>query len=178
MLVTSYLPIQTTKIFYNFWRALGPPLWKRFRHPWPIIQWFSTFSLKGSIQIQHYDCAREPHSGAYRGGQGAQFPGRRITAGMPRSTINVTSTFFNTAHFLPYDLRHRSGGAKLASCPGRHLNLVTPLAVQVKWHVFFYSRRKSVTQNNGGFIGRPLRTAQRVLGSHTRSSEQWLRKLP
>jgi len=34
MLVTSQWPIQTTKNFYSFWRALVlTPTWKRFRHP-------------------------------------------------------------------------------------------------------------------------------------------------
>jgi len=31
------------------------------------------------------------------------------------------STSFNKAHFFPKDLRFEHGGAKLASCPGRHL---------------------------------------------------------
>jgi len=31
------------------------------------------------------------------------------------------STFFNTAHLLPEDLRFEHGGAKLVSCLGRHL---------------------------------------------------------
>ena len=36
----------------------------------------------------------------------------------PKSPNNVTSTFFNTVHSLPKDLRFEHGGAKLASCPG------------------------------------------------------------
>jgi len=72
--------------------------------------------------------------GVTRGARGAQFPGRRITMGAPnycgrrrmtarspKSPNIVTSTFFNTVHLLPKDLRFEHGGAKLASCPGRHL---------------------------------------------------------
>jgi len=39
----------------------------------------------------------------------------------PISPNNVTSTFFNTLHLLPKDIRFEHGDAKLASCPGRHL---------------------------------------------------------
>ena len=38
----------------------------------------------------------------------------------PKSPNNLTSTFFNTVRLLPKDLRFEHGGAKLASCPGRH----------------------------------------------------------
>ena len=58
-----------------------------------------------------------------------QFPGRWITAGAPKSLNNVTSTFFNTVHLLPKDLRFEHGGAKLASFPGRHLTLIRPWAL-------------------------------------------------
>jgi len=53
--------------------------------------------------------------------RGAQFPGRRFIMGGPKSPNNVISTFFNTAYLLLKDLRFKNGGAKLASCPGRHL---------------------------------------------------------
>jgi len=39
---------------------------------------------------------------------------------------DVTRTFFNTVHLLPEDLRFENGGAKLASCPGRHLTSLSP----------------------------------------------------
>ena len=60
------------------------------------------------------------------GASEAQFPGRRITMGAPKSPDNVTNTFFNAEHLLPKDLRFELGGAKLASCTGRHLNLLQP----------------------------------------------------
>jgi len=42
MLVTSQLPIQTTKIFDRLFDVhLCPPLWKRFRHPWKYLTVFS-----------------------------------------------------------------------------------------------------------------------------------------
>jgi len=42
------------------------------------------------------------------------------------SAILITNTFFNTANLLPKDLRFEHGGAKLASCPGRHLTSLRP----------------------------------------------------
>jgi len=49
-----------------------------------------------------------------------------MTAGAPKSHSNVTITVFNTAHMLPKNLRFEHGGAKLASCPGRHLTSLRP----------------------------------------------------
>ena len=46
--------------------------------------------------------------------------------GAPKSPNNVTSTFFNTVHLLWKELRFEHGGAKLASCPGRHLTSLRP----------------------------------------------------
>jgi len=44
-----------------------------------------------------------------------------MTAGAPKSSNNVTSTFFNTVHLLPKDFKFEHGGIKLASCPERCL---------------------------------------------------------
>ena len=52
---------------------------------------------------------------------------RLMTAGAPKSPNNVTSTFFNTVHLLPKDLKFEQGGAKRASCPGRCLTSLRPL---------------------------------------------------
>jgi len=41
--------------------------------------------------------------------------------GAPKSPDNVVSTFFNAVHLLPKDLTIEYWGAKLVSCPGRHL---------------------------------------------------------
>jgi len=49
-----------------------------------------------------------------------------MTAGAKKSPENVTSTCFNTVHLLLKDLRFEHGGAKLASCPGRHLTSLRP----------------------------------------------------
>jgi len=56
--------------------------------------------------------------------RGHNCPGAESLRGAPKSPKNVTGTFFNTAHLLPKDLRFKHGGAKLASCPGRHLTSV------------------------------------------------------
>ena len=53
-------------------------------------------------------------------------PGRRTTVGVPESPNYVASSFFNTVHLLSKDLWLEHGGAKLASCPGRHLASVRP----------------------------------------------------
>jgi len=52
--------------------------------------------------------------------------GRQMSAGSPKSPNSFTRTFCNTLHFLPKDLRCKHGGAKLASCPGRHLTSLRP----------------------------------------------------
>ena len=41
--------------------------------------------------------------------------------GATKSSMNVTSTFFNTVHLLRKDIRFKQGGTKLASCPRSHL---------------------------------------------------------
>jgi len=48
-----------------------------------------------------------------------------MTAGAPKNPNHVTSTFFDTVHLLPEDLRFEHAGGKLASCPGRHLTSVS-----------------------------------------------------
>jgi len=55
-----------------------------------------------------------------------------MTGEAPKSLNNVTSTFFNTVHLLAKDLKFYYGGAKLASCPGRHLTSLGP------WLVIMY----------------------------------------
>jgi len=42
---------------------------------------------------------------------------------------NMERTFFNTVHLLPKDLMFKNVGAKLVSCPGRHLTSVRPWEV-------------------------------------------------
>jgi len=44
----------------------------------------------------------------------------------PKSPNIITSTFFNTIHLLPKDIRFEHGGAKLTYCPGRHLTSLRP----------------------------------------------------
>ena len=64
--------------------------------------------------------------GVTRGCKGAHFRERRITAGVPKTPNNAKSTFFNTVHLLPKDLRIEYGDAKLVSFPGRHLTSLRP----------------------------------------------------
>jgi len=51
-------------------------------------------------------------------GQGAQFPGRRIAMGAPKSPNNFTSIFFNTVHLLPEDFKSKMGAPNLLLDPG------------------------------------------------------------
>ena len=77
------------------------------------------------------------YEGRNQGSKGAQFPGgeslwrRRMTAWSAGKSQQVTSTFINTVHFLAKDLRLEHGGAKHASCPGRHLTLLRPCRSQL-----------------------------------------------
>jgi len=50
----------------------------------------------------------------------------QTTAGGADKSWNATCTFFDTGNLLPKDLRFEHGGAKLASCPGRHLTSLHP----------------------------------------------------
>jgi len=50
-------------------------------------------------------------------GKGAQFSGRQITARVPKSPNIVTSTFFNTVHLLPKDLKFEQGAPNLLLVP-------------------------------------------------------------
>ena len=59
-----------------------------------------------------------------QGGQGGTIFREPNHCGAPQSTNNVASTFFNTVHLLPKDLRFEHGCTKLVSCPGRHLTSV------------------------------------------------------
>jgi len=52
------------------------------------------------------------------GSKGAQFPVHRITMGAPKNPSNVTSTFFNTVHLLPKDLKFEHGASNLLLVPG------------------------------------------------------------
>jgi len=66
--------------------------------------------------------------------EGAQFPGRQITGGAPKSPNNVTSTFFNAVGYICFRKTcYRHGGAKLASCPGRHLISLRPFVISISY---------------------------------------------
>ena len=90
--------------------------------------------------------------GACRGGTRGVQGGDNSRAS--KSPNNVTSTFFNTVHLLPKDLRFEHGGAKLASCPGRHLTSLRPwiqgvLPAVVLAYSFWFEERSKVLLNGG-----------------------------
>jgi len=59
-------------------------------------------------------------------GQGGHnSPGAKRLRGAGKSQ-QYHNTFFNTVNLLPKELRLEHGGAKLASCPGRHLTSLRP----------------------------------------------------
>ena len=83
------------------------------------------------------------------GGKGSTIPrapshwgGRRLTAGGAKKS-QLTSTFFNTVHLLPKDLRFKYGGTKLASFPGRQLNSLRPWY----WKVYNFTIPAIAVQN-------------------------------
>jgi len=69
--------------------------------------------------------------GRNEGDKGGKIPRAPNHYGGAKSPNNVTSTFFNTVHLLPEDLRFKHGGAKLASCSGRHLTSLRPWLAEV-----------------------------------------------
>jgi len=73
-----------------------------------------------NVKVQRaFDC----YAGAE---QGDNCPGAKSLRARPKSPNSITSTSFNTEHLLPKDLRFDHGGAKLSSCPGRHLTSLRP----------------------------------------------------
>ena len=77
-----------------------------------------------------------------RGAREAQFPGRRVSAGVPnhyggaeslqggaKSPNNITSTVLSSMQHICLnrnEFRFKNGGAKRASCPGCHLTSLRP----------------------------------------------------
>jgi len=82
-----------------------------------------TYSVSNPEFAASFESAQGRNEGVQGGGT---IPGRRITAGAPKSLNNIASTFFNAVYLLPKDLRFEHGGAKLVSCRGRHLTSVRP----------------------------------------------------
>jgi len=72
-----------------------------------------------------------------------------MAAGAPKSPNNLTSTFLNTVHFLPIDLSFKHGGAKLASCPARHL---TSLRAWVETVLSIQQERTTYPKTNESFL--------------------------
>ena len=139
-----------TSLINNFLVNKGPPSKSkivcrfkyRFQVAWPHV--LTSINTKSSNthsdEVVHhvndfpwnnFPCSgftQEPLQGRNEGRKrGHNSPGVE-SLGTPRSSNNVTSTFFKTAHLLLKNLRFKRGDAKHVSCPGRRLNSVRPCA--------------------------------------------------
>ena len=135
---------------------LVPPSWKKsFRRPWchalmrniKIVKkrrWknyaflvlasiTSAANLTESVTFEESRTKRDSARGVTKGGRGVTIP--RATnhngdaeslRGARKSPNSAVSSSFNTVDLLPKDLRFEHRGAKLASCPGRHLTSLRP----------------------------------------------------
>ena len=70
-------------------------------------------------------------------GKGGAIPRALNHSGGDKCPNNIASTFFCTVHLLPKDLGFEHGGAKLASCPGRHLTSLRPCLGVIQCTVLF-----------------------------------------
>jgi len=68
----------------------------------------------------------------------------------PKRRNSVANTFLNTVHLLPKDLRFEHGGAKLASCPCRHLTSVHPCTHRMP--VFIWKCCDAALLDDGYFL--------------------------
>ena len=89
--------------------------------------------------------------GRNEGGKGVIIPRAPIDCGRCRKVLTMSQVLFNTVHLLPKDLRFENGGAKLVSCPGRHLTSLRPCmwgaaAANEQRHVL-HLRRRSMKRN-------------------------------
>jgi len=84
-------------------------------------------------------------------GQGGAIPRAR------KSPNNVTCTFLNTVQLLPKDLRFEHGGARFASCPGRHQTWHSECWFQsVILNVILVNQRVVHSDNQRSFMKRSL----------------------
>jgi len=125
IIVPSARPIKLICDVTRLWRNFAPP--RKFS-AYATVDWY--YVLKARTR------------GVTIGGKGAQFPGyqnttgRRITTWVlnpicwARRKVSTVSqpTFFKTVNLLLENLRLEYGGAKLASCPGRHPWVAEPFS--------------------------------------------------
>ena len=83
----------------------------------PLFNILQNLKIFSSFRVKLFVCSEK---GRNDGGKRAQVPGLQITTVAPKNSNNVTNTPFNKVHLLPKNLRFEHGGAKFASCPGRH----------------------------------------------------------
>jgi len=119
-----------TKLYEETWNAASNLPWQSVSNPcrivfencrcsWNRSSWRS--HLKICLFSENFLIVIAHHQGHNDGGQGGIIPLAPNHCGGPKSHNNFISTSFNAVHLLPKDLRFEHGGAKLASCPGRHL---------------------------------------------------------
>jgi len=91
------------------------PLLSKLQYSWVRS---SVFAVEVCVLVRAYEQGRND-----RGDKGGKYPGHLKTTGASKSPNIIVSTFFirPTVHLLPKDLRFKDGGAKLVSCPRRHL---------------------------------------------------------
>jgi len=73
------------------------------------------------------DASSRESRGVTRGERRAHFPGAESLRGALKSPNNVTSSFFNTVHLLPEELRFWTCGRQTCFLTRVPFNLVTPL---------------------------------------------------
>jgi len=80
--------------------------------------------------MKRFSCGQ----GRNEGGKGPQCPGLRISVGVEKSQ-QCRKYFLHYSTFTSERLRFEHGGAKLVSCPGRHLTSIRPCMRQ-RWFRF------------------------------------------
>jgi len=74
-----------------------------------------------------FDCALGHNEGGHNSPGAESLWGRR-------KVPTMLQALSSTAHLLPKDLKFEHGGAKLISCPGRHLTSLRPwLCGKLEW---------------------------------------------
>jgi len=114
--------------------------WRGSTTSFSSLSWITTvykiYEKIGILRAQNLERQFDSHSsnssvaceqGLNEGGKGAQFPGRRITAGGAEKSQQCHKYFFQYTTFASERAQVRTPGAKLAFCPAGPANLVTPL---------------------------------------------------
>jgi len=122
LLKQNHRPAKLFCSFSSQWRKNSGEL-KIFCHP--KAKGSRTALIRAESVVSSGVSLRAVIRGITTGGQGAQLPGRRMTAGGAEKSQQCHK-YFNAIHLLPKDLMFEHGSAKLPSCPGRHLTSLRP----------------------------------------------------